>query len=85
MCRKDAAVNMEGQFLVRQIYDDEITYNIISAAVNRLSTYYYINVYISRIKNSFSKNYKKKNTNENMKYLNNNFLFDVKSFHKNLS
>lgn len=76
---------MEGQFLVRQIYDDEITYNIISAAVNRLSTYYYINVYISRIKNSFSKNYKKKNTNENMKYLNNNFLFDVKSFHKNLS
>ena len=38
--RKDAAVNMEGQFLVRQIYDDEITYNIISAAVNRLSTYF---------------------------------------------
>ncbi|PBC34528.1 Guanylate cyclase soluble subunit beta-1 [Apis cerana cerana] len=35
--RKDAAVNMEGQFLVRQIYDDEITYNIISAAVNRLN------------------------------------------------
>ncbi|XP_014297499.1 guanylate cyclase soluble subunit beta-1 isoform X1 [Microplitis mediator] len=34
--KKDAAVNMEGQFLVRQIYDDEITYNIISAAVNRL-------------------------------------------------
>ncbi|KAK1121789.1 hypothetical protein K0M31_010100 [Melipona bicolor] len=28
---------MEGQFLVRQIYDDEITYNIISAAVNRLN------------------------------------------------
>lgn len=23
--------------------------------------------------------------NKNMKYLNNNFLFDVKSFHKNLS
>ena len=32
---------MEGQFLVRQIYDDEITYNIISAAVNRLSTYFF--------------------------------------------
>lgn len=30
---------MEGQFLVRQIYEDEITYNIISAAVQRLSTY----------------------------------------------
>lgn len=30
---------MEGQFLVRQIYDDEITYNIVSAAVNKLSTY----------------------------------------------
>jgi len=30
---------MEGQFLVRQIYEDEITYNLISAAVNRLSTY----------------------------------------------
>ncbi|KAJ8676635.1 hypothetical protein QAD02_012422, partial [Eretmocerus hayati] len=34
--KKDAAVNMDGQFLVRQIYDDEVTYNIISAAVNRL-------------------------------------------------
>jgi len=38
-CRKDAAISMEGQFLVRQIYEDEITYNLISAAVNRLSTY----------------------------------------------
>lgn len=28
---------MEGQFLVRQIYDDEITYNIIGAAVEILS------------------------------------------------
>lgn len=28
---------MEGQFLVRQIYEDEVTYNIIAAAVNRLS------------------------------------------------
>ncbi|KAK0165453.1 hypothetical protein PV328_003962 [Microctonus aethiopoides] len=27
---------MDGQFLVRQIYDDEITYNIIAAAVKRL-------------------------------------------------
>lgn len=36
---------MEGQFLVRQIYDDEITYNLISAAVNRLSKY---NIYIKR-------------------------------------
>ncbi|XP_012216269.1 guanylate cyclase soluble subunit beta-1 [Linepithema humile] len=35
--KKDAAVSMEGQFLVRQIYDDEITYNLISAAVNRLN------------------------------------------------
>ncbi|XP_033323715.1 guanylate cyclase soluble subunit beta-1-like [Megalopta genalis] len=34
--KKDAAVNMEGQFLVRQIYDDEITYNIISAAAKLL-------------------------------------------------
>lgn len=39
LSRKDAAVNMDGQFLVRQIYDDEITYNLISAAVNRLSMY----------------------------------------------
>ncbi|XP_043686353.1 guanylate cyclase soluble subunit beta-1 isoform X2 [Vespula pensylvanica] len=28
---------MDGQFLVRQIYDDEITYNLIAAAVNRLN------------------------------------------------
>ncbi|KAF7413728.1 hypothetical protein HZH68_002217 [Vespula germanica] len=35
--KKDAAVNMDGQFLVRQIYDDEITYNLIAAAVNRLT------------------------------------------------
>ncbi|XP_058789203.1 guanylate cyclase soluble subunit beta-1 isoform X2 [Phymastichus coffea] len=34
--KKDAAVNMEGQFLVRQIYEDEVTYNIIGAAVKRL-------------------------------------------------
>lgn len=27
---------MEGQFLVRQIYDDEITYNLIQSAVDLL-------------------------------------------------
>lgn len=27
---------MEGQFLVRQIYEDEITYNLIGAAVDLL-------------------------------------------------
>ncbi|EDS45084.1 guanylate cyclase soluble subunit beta-1 [Culex quinquefasciatus] len=30
---KQAQVNMEGQFLVRQIYEDDITYNLIEAAV----------------------------------------------------
>lgn len=30
---------MEGQFLIRQIYDDEITYNLIGAAVEILSEY----------------------------------------------
>lgn len=30
---------MEGQFLVRQIYEDEITYNLIGAAANKLSKY----------------------------------------------
>lgn len=30
---------MEGQFLIRQIYDDEITYNLIGAAVEILSKY----------------------------------------------
>lgn len=34
--KKNAEVNMEGQFLVRQIYDDEMTYNIIGAAVEVL-------------------------------------------------
>lgn len=28
---------MDGQFLVRQIYDDEVTYNLIGAAVGILS------------------------------------------------
>lgn len=27
---------MDGQFLVRQIYEDEITYNLIAAAVDLL-------------------------------------------------
>lgn len=34
--RKEAELQMDGQFLVRQIYDDELTYNLISAAVNLL-------------------------------------------------
>ena len=33
---------MDGQFLVRQIYDDEITYNLIGAAVEILSEFYFI-------------------------------------------
>ncbi|CAD6994588.1 unnamed protein product [Ceratitis capitata] len=36
---KKAMVSMEGQFLVRQTYDDEITYNLIGAAVEILSEY----------------------------------------------
>lgn len=35
--RKKADLSMEGQFLIRQIYDDEITYNLIGAAVEILS------------------------------------------------
>lgn len=34
--KKDAEVQMEGQFLVRQIYEDEITYNLIGAAAKKL-------------------------------------------------
>ncbi|KAG5889162.1 hypothetical protein JTB14_038186 [Gonioctena quinquepunctata] len=34
--KKNADVQMEGQFLVRQIYEDELTYNLISAAVEVL-------------------------------------------------
>ncbi|ETN67665.1 hypothetical protein AND_000513 [Anopheles darlingi] len=34
---KKAEVNMEGQFLVRQIYEDDITYNLIEAAVSILN------------------------------------------------
>lgn len=37
--RKNAELQMEGQFLVRQIYDDELTYNLISAAVEVLSEF----------------------------------------------
>ncbi|KAI4463951.1 guanylate cyclase soluble subunit beta-2 [Holotrichia oblita] len=36
IARKDAEVQMEGMFLVRQIYEDEITYNLISSAVDIL-------------------------------------------------
>ncbi|KAL5239653.1 hypothetical protein ACI65C_007063 [Semiaphis heraclei] len=34
--KKDAEVTMDGQFLVRQIYDDEITYNLVSSAAQIL-------------------------------------------------
>ncbi|CAH1174092.1 unnamed protein product [Phaedon cochleariae] len=34
--KKNAQVQMEGQFLVRQIYEDELTYNLIGAAVDIL-------------------------------------------------
>lgn len=37
--RQKAEVNMEGQFLVRQIYDDEVTYRMIGAAVEILSKF----------------------------------------------
>jgi len=37
--RKDAEVTMDGQFLVRQIYDDEITYNLVSSAAQILGKY----------------------------------------------
>lgn len=33
---------MEGQFLIRQTYDDEITYNLIGAAVEVLSKYLHL-------------------------------------------
>lgn len=36
-CRKTADVTMDGQFLVRQIYDDEITYNLVASAAEILS------------------------------------------------
>ncbi|XP_063229104.1 guanylate cyclase soluble subunit beta-1 [Bacillus rossius redtenbacheri] len=34
--KKNADVCMDGQFLVRQLYDDEITYNLVTAAVDVL-------------------------------------------------
>lgn len=37
LCRKEADVIMEGQFLVRQIYEDDITYSIVGAAEKVLS------------------------------------------------
>jgi hypothetical protein len=39
---------MEGQFLVRQIYEDEITYNLIHAAVNVLRKFP-LNFQVSRL------------------------------------
>lgn len=46
--RREADVNMEGHFLVRQIYDDEVTYNIVGAAEKVLSKFYipFINLII---------------------------------------
>jgi hypothetical protein len=38
-CRRKAEIAMEGQFLVRQIYDDEITYSLVGAAVEVLSKF----------------------------------------------
>lgn len=35
---------MEGQFLVRQIYEDEITYNLISAAVKILGKFFFVTI-----------------------------------------
>lgn len=37
--RKEAQIVMEGQFLVRIIYDDEITYQIVGAAQKCLGKY----------------------------------------------
>jgi hypothetical protein len=37
ICRREAEVMMDGHFLVRQIYEDEITYNIVGAAEKVLS------------------------------------------------
>lgn len=39
--RKTAEVTMDGQFLVRQIYDDEITYNLVSSAAQILRECFY--------------------------------------------
>lgn len=36
---------MEGQFLVRQIYEDEITYNLIGAAVELLRKFFILDSY----------------------------------------
>lgn len=37
LTRKQAEVDMDGHFLLREIYEDEVTYNLIGAAVNLLS------------------------------------------------
>ena len=36
--RKEASLEMEGHFLVRLIYDDAISYDLVGAAVKVLST-----------------------------------------------
>ena len=47
--RKEAEVNMEGHFLVRQIYEDDVTYNIVGAAERVLSKSYRIRIQLARI------------------------------------
>ena len=37
--RKEAEVTIEGHFLIRQLYEDKITYNIVGAAERVLSTF----------------------------------------------
>lgn len=37
--RREADIEMEGSFLVRLVYDDDITYNIVEAAERVLSKY----------------------------------------------
>ena len=37
--RREAEVNVEGHFLVRQIYEDDVTYNIVGAAERVLSKF----------------------------------------------
>lgn len=41
---------MDGQFLVRQIYDDEITYNLVSSAAQILRKYDYSSLFFDLLK-----------------------------------
>lgn len=41
---------MDGQFLVRQIYDDEITYNLVSSAAQILGKYDYFSLFFDLLK-----------------------------------